>query len=106
MSVGHCFVCESVFLNKSGKRDMVFNLTSKIEVKQPSVFPNIRFLGEDQHCPEAEKYLKDRCPQLYSDFDFHKYGFYTLGDKVIIKFLKDTKDYFYQILSLHFHFLQ
>lgn len=96
MEVGHCFVCESVFLNKSAKSLLIKQAEKSIKINTFST-TSLLYLGEDEFDPLTKKYLISRCPPLYSDFDFHQYGFYCLEDKAVIKFYKGNKEYFYQI---------
>lgn len=95
LQYGHCFVCNTTFLNHS-KPNFKPILQKKVQLDEFQ-WPTLAYIGQDNQDKAALGYLQQRCPQLYSDFDFHKYGFYCLPNKVIINFQKKQQKYFYQI---------
>ncbi|MCQ2209140.1 MAG: hypothetical protein MJZ34_02500 [Paludibacteraceae bacterium] len=97
MSVGHCFVCETVFLDKTGLSKLKMQKTwVNLSVDEPE-FISVPYTRPDQKNVESLNYLINRCPQLYRDLDFNKMGFCCSNEKVVIKFILKGQNYYYQL---------
>jgi len=101
MSVGYCFRCNGIFLDKSGISRMKSNRSwSKLTLHEgESIYlPYSRTPPLDE---ESNDYLINRCPQLYKDIDLKVFGIYPTSRKLVIKFLLRDFNYYYQLRFLY-----
>ena len=100
MSCGFCFCCNTVFLDKSGLSKLkVKKEWTPLSIEGPE-FISIPYNRPDMHDEKSHQYLIDRCPQLYSQYDLSSLGFYCVPDKVVIKFMLNGDNYYYQLRYL------
>ena len=101
MSVGYCFRCCRVFLDKSGISRMKSNTSwSNIKIKESEMIylPYNRIPPEDK---ESDDYLINRCPQLYRNIDLKLFGIIPTKRKLVIKFMMNKNNYYYQLRFLY-----
>jgi hypothetical protein len=105
LDTSYCFVCNTVFLNKSDKdrkKNEIGKLYEEHEVnlKHNTEFSPIPYRFSSTKDEESIKYLLGRS-KYYNIDELINDGFYPEKDKVIINYLYHGNKYFYQIRYIH-----